>query len=386
VTTVLHSVPLWLPPTSPWLWNQVRFIPPPIVSHVAAERALHEDRFPIPRLHRFEDEPLATRFAERALRKMGIRRHLEFVVRTARAIGAEIVHSHWGDAGWRDVDAAGKSGARHVVSFYGKDVQFLPRRDPRWRSRYRDMFARVDRVLCEGPHFAATLRELGCPDEKIRVQPLGVESDAIEAVPRRREPADALAILVAASFREKKGIPDAVEAAGRLARSGVRSCMTIIGDASDDPRSLTEKARIEEAIARHRDVLPVRLLGYCTREELLREAYDHDVLLAPSREAEDGDTEGGAPVVLVDAAATGMPIVATRHADIPAVVIDGVTGLLAAERDVEALSELLGRIASEPGLAERLGTAGRARVEACFDVRVLGRRLAGIYEELAEAS
>jgi colanic acid/amylovoran biosynthesis glycosyltransferase len=133
-------------------------------------------------------------------------------------------------------------------------------------------------------------------------------------------------------------------------------------------------------------VLPVRLLGYCTREELLREAYDHDVLLAPSREAEDGDTEGGAPVVLVDAAATGMPIVATRHADIPAVVIDGVTGLLAAERDVEALSELLGRIASEPGLAERLGTAGRARVEACFDVRVLGRRLAGIYEELAEAS
>lgn len=386
MTTVLHSVPLWLPPTSPWLWNQVRFLPPPIVSHVAAEGTRHEDRFPIAHLHRFEDEPIGRRLAERGLRKLGIRRHLEFVARTARAIGAQIVHSHWGDAGWRDVDAARRSGARHVVSFYGKDVQFLPRQDPRWRGRYAEMFGRVDRVLCEGPHFAATLRELGCPDGKIRIQPLGVESDAIPARPRRREPGDPLAILVAASFREKKGIPDAVEAAGRLARSGVAATLTIIGDASDDPRSLTEKARIEDAIARQRDVLPVRHLGYRPREELLREAYEHHVLLSPSLEAADGDTEGGAPVVLVDAAATGMPIVATRHADIPAVVLDGVTGLLAPERDVDMLFELLARLAKDPGLSERLGAAGRARVEACFDVRVLGRRLAGIYEEVAQAS
>ena len=229
----------------------------------------------------------------------------------------------------------------------------------------------------------ATIAALGCPEAKISIQPLGVEAGSIEPAPRRVAPGEPLAVLVAASFREKKGIPDAIEAAGRLARAGVATRLTLIGDASDDPRSVLEKGRIDEAIAKHRDVLPVRRLGYKTREELLREAYDHHVLLSPSREAEDGDTEGGAPVVLVDAAATGMPIVATRHADIPAVVADGVTGLLAAEGDVDALSGMLRRIAEEPGLAERLGSAGRARVEASFEVHVLGRRLAQVYEEVA---
>lgn len=379
---VLHSVPLWLPPTSPWLWNQVRFLPDAIESHVAAEATRHLDRFPIPRLHRFGDLSAARRFVERAARRAGVRRQLGFVARTAREVGARVIHSHWGDTGWRDVEAARVAGARHVVSFYGKDVQFLPRKEPRWRDRFRSMFESVDRVLCEGPHFAATLEALGCPAAKIRIQPLGVETRTIAFAPRHRETSAPLRILVAASFREKKGIPDAIDAVGRLARGGTQAELTVIGDASDDPRSVREKARILAAAERQRDVLTVRWLGYTTREELFEEAYAHDVFLAPSREAEDGDTEGGAPVVLHDMAATGMPIVASRHADIPAVVEHGVTGFLAGERDVDGLAAALARLAADLDLALRMGRAARARVEVAYDVDVLGRKLAAMYEEM----
>lgn len=379
---VLHSLPLWLPPTSPWLWNQVRFVPAPVVTHVAAEHVAGLDRFPIANLHRFDREPALRRFTDRALRRLGVRTHLGFVERVARRVGAAIVHSHWGDTGWRDVTAVRRAGAKHVVSFYGKDLQFLPRQDPRWRGRYRAMFESVAMVLCEGPHFASCLRELGCPAERVRVQPLGVDVSSIRFAPRRREAGSPFRILAAGSFREKKGMPDAIDAAGNLARQRPGVSMTIVGDASDDPRSQVEKRRILAAIERHRDVLPVSLLGYRTHDELFRESYEHDVFIAPSREAEDGDTEGGAPVVLLDMAAAGLPIVATRHCDIPSSVLDGTTGLLADEGDVPALAAALRRLASEPDLCARFAAEGRAHVERSFDVPVLGRRLGATYAEL----
>ena len=70
----------------------------------------------------------------------------------------------------------------------------------------------------------------------------------------------------------------------------------------------------------------------------MRRPTKHDVFLAPSVTASNGDTEGGAPVAIIEMAASGMPIVSTRHCDIPSVVLDGVTGLLAAERDSEGLA------------------------------------------------
>jgi len=383
---VLHSVPLWLPPTSPWLWNQVRYVPAPVVTHVACERVHQPERFPIANLHRFDDEPAWRRFTDRALRRTGARAHLGFLTRVARKVGAGVVHSHWGDTGWRDVEAVRRAGAVHLVSFYGKDLQFLPRQDPRWRDRYRAMFETVAAVLCEGPHFAACLVELGCPEERVRVQPLGVDVAAIRFAPRARAAGAPFRILAAGSFREKKGMPDAIDAAGALALRLPGVNLTIVGDASGDPRSHLEKERILAAIARHRERLSVTLLGYRTHAELFAEAYEHDVFIAPSRHADDGDTEGGAPVVLLDMAATGLPIVATRHCDIPSSVLEGESGLLAEEGDVPALAEALYRLASEPALCARFGSQGRAHVERNFDVHVLGRRLGAIYRELFAGS
>ncbi len=381
--SVLHSLPLWLPSTSPWLWNQVRFVPPPVVTHVACERAADVSRFPIANLHRFDREPAWRRFIDRALRRLGARSHLGFLERTARAVGAEIVHSHWGDTGWRDLRAVRCARAKHVVSFYGKDLRFLPRQDPRWRDRYRAMFESVAMVLCEGPHFASCLEELGCPAGRVRIQPLGVDVSSIRFAPRVRAVGSPFRILVAGSFREKKGIPDAIAAAGELASRRTGVGLTIVGDASGDPRSHEEKTRILAAIARHRDRLAVRLLGYLTHDELFREAREHDVFIASSHEAADGDTEGGAPVVLLDMAAAGLPIVATRHCDIPSLVLDGRSGLLADERDVKGLAEALNTLASEPDLCARFASQGRDHVERSFDVHLLGRRLGAIYAELA---
>ena len=66
------------------------------------------------------------------------------------------------------------SGIKHLVTFYGFDVNYLPQMDPSWSQRYQELFAQCDRVLCEGPHMAGCLVGLGCPESKVRVQHLGV--------------------------------------------------------------------------------------------------------------------------------------------------------------------------------------------------------------------
>jgi colanic acid/amylovoran biosynthesis glycosyltransferase len=124
-------------------------------------------------------------------------------------------------------------------------------------------------------------------------------------------------------------------------------------------------------------------MGFQPFRVLLEEAYLHHVFLSPSVTASDGDTEGGAPVSIIEMAASGMPIVTTRHCDIPAVVIDGVTGLLADERDVDGLVQRLGWLVDNRDRWRPMLDAGRMHVEEHFDAVKQGESLAGIYRQVS---
>jgi glycosyltransferase involved in cell wall biosynthesis len=70
----------------------------------------------------------------------------------------------------------------------------------------------------------------------------------------------------------------------------------------------------------------------------------------------------------MEAQLSGLPVVATRHAGIPEVVLDGCTGLLVEEGDVAGMAKAMLQLLRDPALAERLGSAGRRRVNAHFTV------------------
>jgi colanic acid/amylovoran biosynthesis glycosyltransferase len=190
-----------------------------------------------------------------------------------------------------------------------------------------------------------------------------------------------LKVLIAASFREKKGIPIALEALARLRRE-IPLEITLIGDANQEPRNQSEKQEILNAIQRGGLSGQIRLLGYVPTEVLFEEAYRHHIYLAPSITASDGDTEGGAPVALIELLASGMPVVSTNHCDIPEVLDHGAAGLMAQERDSEGLLELLRKLAAHPEDWPRLATAGRRHVEKEFDAVTQGVRLAEHYFRL----
>ncbi len=383
-TVVAHSVPNWLPQTQNWMYTQVRYLPETIEPHIICERKANINQFKMPHIHCLGDEKPWRSSWDRGLRKLGYRRHLDFLVRTSTNLGARVLHSHFGHYGWAEMEAARLGGLKQVVTFYGLDVNFLPRQDPRWSARYAQLFAQTDLVLCEGSHMAQCIVGLGCASEKVKVQHLGIRIDEIEFTPRTWQPGDPLRVLLAASFREKKGIPYALEALGQIQQL-VNLEITLIGDADDEPRNQQEKQKILSVIEKH-NLRNIRMPGYQSQQVLMEEAYKHHVFLSPSVTAADGDTEGGAPVSLIEMTASGMMIVSTTHCDIPEVVLHERAGLLAPERDVETLVQHFKWLINHPERWEQMLIAGRQHILDQYDARQQGQRLASHYQELAEAA
>jgi colanic acid/amylovoran biosynthesis glycosyltransferase len=112
----------------------------------------------------------------------------------------------------------------------------------------------------------------------------------------------------------------------------------------------------------------------------MKESLKHHVFLSPSVTASDGDTEGGAPVTIIEMAASGIPIVSTTHCDIPEVIEDGVGGMLSPERNPAALAESIAKLVAAPERWPAMLRSARRRIEEHFDARIQGERLARRYE------
>lgn len=381
---VVQSYPVWLAQTLTWMYNQVRFLPREVENHIVCENTENLDQFSLPNIHSLSESPILRYYWDNCLRALGFRCHLGFLVKQAKVHRAQVLHSHFGNVGWVNLGAARQARLKHVVNFYGFDVNYLPKKDMRWRKRYVDLFKQVERILCEGPYMAKCIEAIGCPREKIQVQHLGVSVNEIIFKPRVWDPAEPLRVLIAASFQEKKGIPYALEALGRVQRD-VQLEITIIGDANDERRSQIEKERILAVIEAHHLQRKTRMLGYQPHAVLFEEAYKHHIFLSPSITSSDGDTEGGVPVTLIEMAATGMPIVSTEHCDIGEVLETEVSGLLAPERDVDGLVNHIKCLAEHRDRWDPMVNEARRWVEAEYNSIKQGKRLASIYQEIARS-
>ena len=279
-------------------------------------------------------------YQDRIARKMRVRRYAKHTENVLLKNNSQILHSHFGNIGWSNTNLVKKLGIKHVVTFYGLDVNKLPTIDKRWFIRYKEMFQYTDRILCEGEHMASCIVDMGCAPDKVKVQRLGVEFDDLPFKPRIWKSGERLKILIAASFREKKGIPDALRAIAKV-QDRLPISVSVIGDATAQRDDQIEKQKIMKVVKDNNLDGIVHFYGYRDRDFLLEQAYKHHIFMHPSITASNGDTEGGAPVCIIEMAKTGMPIISTKHCDIPGVVLEGKILKLASEKSVKDLTDIL---------------------------------------------
>lgn len=378
MTTVAHVVGKYLPLTETFIYEYLRHLGPE-QSIVAAEELVNGDLFPLDEVILIDGLSTPQRAFDAACARVNGRRPImsRKYEQALSSHGVDLLHGHFGWSAWTTLPVAHRLGVPIVTTFYGTDVSALARR-PKYAEVYRVLFEKGSHFLVEGTHMGGLLTGLGCPEEKIRIQHIGVDLARIRFETRAPHDDGTLNVLMCGRLVEKKGHTYAIDAFARMRRELGVGRLVVIGDGELRPAL---EAQIRSlGLEDH-----VEIVGYVDHARFLRESRDASIFLAPSVTDSLGDSEGGAPTVLLEMQAAGMPVVATLHADIPEVVADGVSGVLVPERDVVSLADALIDVASHPERWEPMGRAGRAHVEAGDDIVSQAKRLSAVYEEVAAA-
>lgn len=286
----------------------------------------------------------------------------------------DLLHAHFGPTGCQYRSLAKRLKIPLVCSFYGYDLARVPFEKPQYQQHYRALFEQAAAILTTGDQTQAILEQQGCPKEKIHPIPLGIFPSEFPFLQRQKQAAQ-LRLVQVATITEKKGHMDALKALAMVLPDCPNIQFTIAGERQD--RQLF--AEIQQFIQDHGLGQNVQLEDFVPHAALPAFFRNFDLFVHPSRSALNRDCEG-APVVILEAMASGLPVLSCQHADIPNQVIHERTGLLAPERDPACLANYLQRFYHLSAEAyEQMSQAGRLHVEQKFDLNQIGPRLSALY-------
>jgi glycosyltransferase involved in cell wall biosynthesis len=175
-------------------------------------------------------------------------------------------------------------------------------------------------------------------------------------------------------LRESKGVMVLIEACAKLAARGVLFQLEVMGQWKSEEFASRVKQRIEQlGLGKH-----IRFLGVMIGEEKFGAYRRADVFCFPTFFNSEA-----MPVVLVEAMASGLPVVATRWRGIPSVVVEGETGLLVEPHDSDAVADRLAVLAADTHLRQRMGQAARDRFERKYTQAQFAAAMRRVFLETA---
>jgi len=292
-----------------------------------------------------------------------------------RALRPILVHAHFGMDGVGAMPIVRSLGIPLVVTFHGWDATV---RDDVFRRqsivlnlylRRRSELARAaSRVLCVSEFIRRQVLEKGFPPHKTIVHYTGIDLRKFVPDPSlKRQPT----VLFVGRLVEKKGCEYVVRAM-QMVQSKVKNAhLVIIGDG-------VLRRRLE--LQAQSTLRSCRFLGACSMEVIREWMGRASVFSTPSIVADSGDAEGFG-MVFAEAQAMGLPIASFATGGIPEAVEHGVTGLLAIERDTNALANNIVTLLTDNSMWHRFSAAGQERVKNLFDLEKQTSRLEKIYRE-----
>ncbi|MGH8892451.1 MAG: glycosyltransferase [Actinomycetes bacterium] len=275
----------------------------------------------------------------------------------------DVVLAEYGPTAVAAMDSCRRAEVPLLAHFHGFDVSKKSVLEAH-RISYKRMFEHVRAIIAVSEFMQRQLVSLGASPSKIEIVPCGVDttlfSGADPGVSTQR-------LLMVGRLVDKKQPILVLRAFTAALTHCPDAVLTVIGDGP--LRSAVEGAVMDLGIAQS-----VHLRGACSREDVRAEMLRSRAVVQHSRVAPSGDMEG-LPVSLMEAAATGLPVISTMHAGIPEVVLHEKTGLLGAEGDVDAMANSMVRLLEDPTLAARFGASAAQHARFHFDQRVMHGRL-----------
>lgn len=266
-----------------------------------------------------------------------------------------------------------------VVSGYGWDVSSFPHSKFGYGRFYlQPIFKEMDLFLAMSEDMKNDLLELGCPDSKIKIHYCGVDVARFAFPERNYDHSGPLSILFCARLAPKKGVHIFLEALEmlRIQIDGrIPFTVTIVGDGP----LRYEVERFTKSSYWNKNVRFKGQVPYDSSlfSQIYREA---DIYVLPSITAKN--EKEGIPTTIVEAMASGLPVVASRHAGIPSVISSGLDGFLVSEGDVSGVASALTELLENAKLRETSGKSAAYKALTQLNITARTAQLENIYNSL----
>lgn len=371
----------FLAPSMTFIYRQLQGVESQWRPLVATARRFNEQLFPMSAVHvvahtrvsRVQTR-LASRLAAGRTSPIGGSR-ARLLGRVVQSEDVRLIHAHFGPSGLEILPLARSMGVPLLVTFHGYDASRLLRNRP-YRRQLKALFDYAS-VITVSQDMANRLAAVGMDPARATVHYIG--APVSEFSYHAREPISATAarggrieLLQVSNFVEKKGHQYTIAAFRRFLAGGAKARLTLAGDGPLLPSIRGSAVDLEQCGT-------LRFVGRVSPSVAAELMASADVFVHHSVTSTDGNMEG-IPTVIMEAMATGLPVVSTRHSGIPELVDDNVTGLLVEERDIEGYARALERLCRSP---QDWGRAARDRVERAFDIDKQNVELAAIYNRIA---
>jgi glycosyltransferase involved in cell wall biosynthesis len=285
---------------------------------------------------------------------------------------ADLMHIYFGHTGVHLLPFIEQWDKPCVVSFHGADVAHKPEIKD-YPAKLRRLFNAVPLVFARSRSLADRLIHLGCRPEKLRINRTGIPLKEFPFIHRDVPREGKWRIVQACRLIPKKGVATSLRAFAIFKKDNPGAEFFIAGKGPLQP----ELEMLAGGLGILRDV---HFVGFLPQPKL-RDLYASSHLFLHPSEVSPNQDQEGVPNSVLEAMATGLPVVATRHGGIPEAVDHGRNGFLLAEEDHVGLANAMHLITSSPGLLTQMGEAAHTTIAERFEQDAQIEHLESFYQE-----
>jgi glycosyltransferase involved in cell wall biosynthesis len=267
-----------------------------------------------------------------------------------------VVLAEYGMVGARVATACKMAGVPLVIHFHGADAHHRAT-VTEYKTAYQQAFNYASAIVVVSEDMYQTLLGLGAPANKLFLNPYGVNVNLFNPVNVAQSAPNFLAV---GRFVGKKAPLITIRAFEAVTRTIADAHLWMVGEGP--LLDAAKQKAIELDIANK-----VTFTGRQSTPQILELMKKMRCFVQHSVTADDGDMEG-TPNTILEASASALPVISTRHAGIKQAVVDGVTGLLTDEYDVTGMGQHMVTLAGSPELAAQLGKAGREHILVNYNI------------------